>query len=176
MNINKYTEKAQEAVVGAQQLAERSGHPQIEPEHLLYTLLTQQGGIVPSLTAKMGKDAAALARDTQALLAKLPSAQGGAQPGLSPRLRAVTAAAEQEAEHLKDDYVSTEHLFVAIASETGRSTPAAKMLQQNGLTRDAIFQFLQFINKTDHFLQICFYFLSFCFVELKHGKPGQFIY
>jgi len=140
MNINKYTEKAQEAIVGAQQLAERSGHPQIEPEHLLYTLLTQEGGIVPSITAKMGKDAAALARDTQALLSKLPSAQGGAQPGLSPRLRAVSTAAEQEAEHLKDDYVSTEHLLVAIASETGRTAPAAKLLQQQGLTRDAIFQ------------------------------------
>ncbi|MEX2273540.1 MAG: ATP-dependent chaperone ClpB [Vicinamibacterales bacterium] len=140
MNINRYTEKAQEAVVGAQQLAERSGHPQIEPEHLLYTLLTQEGGIVPSLAGKMGKDEAALARDTQALLVKLPSAQGGAQPGLSPRLRAVTAAAEQEAEHLKDEYVSTEHLFVAIASETGRTAPAAKLLQQQGLTRDAIFQ------------------------------------
>ena len=142
MNINKYTEKAQEAVVGAQQLAERSGHPQIEPEHLLQMLLTQQGGIVPSLAAKMGKDATALARDTQALLAKLPSAQGGAQPGLSPRLRAITSAAEQEAEHLKDDYVSTEHLLVAIASETGRTAPAAKLLQQHGLTRDAIFQAL----------------------------------
>jgi len=142
MNIQKYTEKAQEALVGAQQLAERGGHPQIEPEHLLYTLLTQDGGIVPSLAAKMGKDAAALARDVQGLLSKLPSAHGGAQPGLSPRLRAVTTAAEQEAERLKDDYVSTEHLLVAIASETGRSVPAAKLLQQHGMTRDAIFQAL----------------------------------
>src|SRR5688500_2130308 len=142
MNINKYTEKAQEAIVAAQQLAERSGHPQIEPEHLLYALLTQQGGIVPSLAGKMGKDAAALARDTQALLAKLPSAQGGAQPGLSPRLRAITAAAAQEAAHLKDDYVSAEHLFIAIASETGRGAGAASLLQQQGLTRDAIFQAL----------------------------------
>ena len=142
MNINKYTEKAQEAVVAAQQHAERSGHPQIDPEHLLHALLTQQGGIVPSLAGKMGKDAAALARDTEGLLAKLPSAQGGAQPGLSPRLRAITAAAEQEAERLKDEYVSTEHLLVAIASETGRTAPAAKLLQQHGMTRDAIFQAL----------------------------------
>src|SRR5688500_1340506 len=148
MNINKYTEKAQEAIVGAQQLAERSGHPQIEPEHLLYTLLTQQGGIVPSLTAKMGKDAAALARDTQTLLAKLPAAQGGAQPGLSPRLRAVSAAAEQEDEHLKDDYVSKEHLFVAIAAETGRTAPAATLLQQNGLTRDAVFQAMTAVRRS----------------------------
>src|SRR5690606_19994242 len=96
----------------------------------------------PSLAAKMGKDAAALARDVQGLLSKLPSAHGGAQPGLSPRLRAVTTAAEQEAERLKDDYVSTEHLLVAIASETGRSVPAAKLLQQHGMTRDAIFQAL----------------------------------
>ncbi|MDQ3169549.1 MAG: ATP-dependent chaperone ClpB [Acidobacteriota bacterium] len=142
MNINNYTEKAQEAVVAAQQLAERSGHPQIEPEHLLHALLTQQGGIVPSLAGKMGKDAAALARDTEALLAKLPSARGGAEPGLSPRLRAVTAAAEQEAGHLKDDYTSTEHLFIAIASETGRTVAAATLLQQHGMTRDAIFKAL----------------------------------
>ncbi|MDQ3070006.1 MAG: ATP-dependent chaperone ClpB [Acidobacteriota bacterium] len=142
MNINKYTEKAQEAVLGAQQLAERAGHPQIEPEHLLYTLLTQQEGIVPSLVTKMGKDPAALALDGQALLSTLPVAQGGAQPGLSPRMRAVTNAAEDEAARLKDEYVSTEHLFVAIASETGRSAPAAALLRQQGLTRDAIFQAL----------------------------------
>ncbi|HJR60559.1 MAG TPA: ATP-dependent chaperone ClpB, partial [Vicinamibacterales bacterium] len=74
-------------------------------------------------------------------LARAPRAHGGAQAGLSPRLRAVTDAAEQEAERLKDEYVSTEHLFISIASEGGRSA-ASRLLQQHGMTRDAILQAL----------------------------------
>ena len=131
MNINKYTEKAQEAILAAQQLADRDGHPEIQPEHLLLTLVEQKEGIVPEIVRKMNADPAALAAAVRAELDKLPRAQGGSQPGLSARLRQVTNAAEQEAERLKDEYVSTEHLFVAIASEgvaiaVGETAPAAR--------------------------------------------------
>src|SRR5947209_7361628 len=103
MNINKYTEKAQEAVLAAQQLAERSSHAQIEPEHLLVALVDQQGGIVPEVMKKMGADPAQIASATRELLTKIPSAYGGAQPGLSPRFKLVTDLAEAEAGRLKDE-------------------------------------------------------------------------
>jgi ATP-dependent Clp protease ATP-binding subunit ClpB len=141
MNINKYTEKAQEAIVGAQQLAEQSSHASIEPEHLLVTLVEQREGIVPEVLRKMSADPAAIAREGRALLAKIPQAYGGAQPGLSPRLKIVTDLAEAEAARLKDDFTSTEHLLIGIASEPGRA-PAAKLLVERGLTKDAIFSAL----------------------------------
>jgi ATP-dependent Clp protease ATP-binding subunit ClpB len=141
MNINKYTEKAQEAIVAAQRLAEQSNHAQIEPEHLLVALVEQREGIIPELLRKMGADPGVIGRSARELIAKMPQAYGGSQAGLSPRLKAVTDAAESEAERLKDDYVSTEHLFVGIAAESGRSA-AARMLAQNGITRDKIFEAL----------------------------------
>jgi ATP-dependent Clp protease ATP-binding subunit ClpB len=141
MNINKYTEKAQEAILGAQQLADREGHPEITPEHLLLTLLEQRDGIVPEIVRKMNADPSALATAVRAEIEKLPRAHGGTQVALSPRLRQVTNAAEEEAERLKDEYVSTEHLLVAIAAEGGRS-PSARLLQSRGVGRDAILQAL----------------------------------
>jgi len=139
MNINKYTEKAQEAIVGAQQLADRAGHPEILPEHLLITLAEQREGIVPEIVRKMNADPAAIASAAREEIDKLPRAHGGSQPNLSARLRKVTDAAEAEAERLKDEYVSTEHLFLAIAAESGRS-PATRLLQARGITKDAVLQ------------------------------------
>ena len=147
MNINKYTEKGQEAIVAAQQLADREGNPEITPEHLLLTLVEQREGIVPEIVRKMNADPAVLAASVRAELQKLPRAQGGAQPGLSARLRKVTDAAEQEAERLKDEYVSTEHLFVAIASEGGKS-PSVRLLQQLGMSKDAILQAMTAVRGT----------------------------
>ena len=141
MNLNRYTEKAQEAVLGAQSLAERAGHPEVAPEHLLLALIAQRDGIVPSLLGKMQLDASAIGAEAQALVDKLPKVRGGAQPSLSARLRSVLAAAEDEASALKDEFTSTEHLFLAIASESGRS-PAASLLKQRGVTRDALFKAL----------------------------------
>jgi ATP-dependent Clp protease ATP-binding subunit ClpB len=141
MNINKYTEKAQEAVLGAQQLADREGHAEILPEHLLVTLIEQREGIVPSIIQKIGADPAAVATAVRGELGRLPRAHGGSQVTLSPRLRQVTDAAEQEAGRLKDDYVSTEHLFIAVASE-GRRSLGSRILEQHKITRDAILQAL----------------------------------
>src|SRR5262245_60196642 len=107
MNINKYTEKAQEAVLAAQQLAEQMSHAQIEPEHLLVALIEQREGIVPELLRKMSTDPAKMAQAVRELLARIPSAFGGAQPGISPRLKLVTDLAQAEADRLKDEYVST---------------------------------------------------------------------
>jgi ATP-dependent Clp protease ATP-binding subunit ClpB len=142
VNINKYTEKAQEAIVAAQQLAETEGHAEILPEHLLLTLLEQKEGVVPEIVRKMNPDPMALAAAVRTELNRLPRAHGGSQVGLSARLRNVFTAAEQEAERLKDEFVSTEHLFIAIAAEGGRSA-ASRLLQQRGITRDTILQAMQ---------------------------------
>jgi len=139
MDINKYTEKAREAILAAQQLADREGNPEIVPEHLLLTLVEQREGIVPEIIRKMNADPAGVASAVRAELDKLPKAHGGSQPGLSARLRKVTDAAESEAERLKDEYVSTEHLFIAIAAEGSRS-PSVRALEQRGITKDAILQ------------------------------------
>src|SRR5207249_3055849 len=128
MNINKYTEKAREAVATAIELAQQNNNPQLEPEHLLVALVEQREGIVPELLRKMNVDPAAVARGGRDLLKKLPQAYGGAQPGMSSRFNLVTDKAQVEADHLKDEYVSTEHLFVAIADESGRS-PGAQLLK-----------------------------------------------
>jgi ATP-dependent Clp protease ATP-binding subunit ClpB len=141
MNLNKYTEKAQEAVLAAQQLAEKQNHPQIEPEHLLVTLVEQADGVVPALLRKLQIDPTAVARDARQLIGQQPQVHGGTGASISPRLKLVTDLAQAEAERLKDEYVSTEHLFIAIASETGRS-PSARLLHKLGLSRDRIFEAL----------------------------------
>ena len=141
MNLNRFTEKAQESIVGAQQLAESLGHAQIEPEHLLVVLLEQPEGVAPAVLRKMNADPAELARAMRGEISKGPQAYGGAQPAISPRLKLVVDLAEAEAGRLKDEYVSTEHLLIAIAGETGRS-PAAKLLATRGVTRDRIFEAL----------------------------------
>jgi ATP-dependent Clp protease ATP-binding subunit ClpB len=136
MNINKYTEKAQEAVLAAQQLAGREGHAEIFPEHLLLTLLEQREGIVPAIVQKIGADPAAVATAVRGELGRLPRA-GGTQVGLSARLRRIADEAEQEAERLKDEYVSTEHLLLTIAAE-GRGGTASRILEQRGVTGRAL--------------------------------------
>jgi ATP-dependent Clp protease ATP-binding subunit ClpB len=141
MNLNKYTEKAQEAVLGAQQLAEQMNHAEIRPEHLLVTLVEQPQGIVPEILLKLNVDPAGVSTAVRNALAQLPQAYGGAAPVLSSRLRAVTNTAQEEAARLKDEYVSTEHLLLGIASETARAE-SVHLLQQRGVTRDRIFEAL----------------------------------
>src|SRR3954471_17807973 len=104
MNIQKYTEKAQEAIAAAQQLADRDGHPEIAPEHLLLALAEQQGGIVPEILRKLNADPARVAAEARGELGKNPSAQGGSGPTASPRLRQIMAAAGADADRLKDEY------------------------------------------------------------------------
>jgi ATP-dependent Clp protease ATP-binding subunit ClpB len=141
MNINKFTEKAQEAILAAQNLATELHHSEITPEHLLVTLVEQDNGIVPSVLRKMEIDPARAARDARGLLDSLPRAYGGTDVRFSPRVKLVTDSAMAEAQRLQDEYVSTEHLLVAIATEVGRS-PAAQLLLQLGATKDRIFQAL----------------------------------
>jgi ATP-dependent Clp protease ATP-binding subunit ClpB len=141
MNINKYTEKAQEAVLAAQQLAEQMSHAQIEPEHLLLALVEQQDGIVPELFRKMGVDPKSFAVALREDLSRQPQAYGGSQPSLSPRLRKATDTAQAEATRLKDEFVSTEHLLLGIVAEGGKSV-AARLLHQHKIAKDRVFDVL----------------------------------
>ena len=144
MNLKRYTEKAQEAALAAQQLAERSGHPEIEPEHLLHTLVEQADGVVQSVLRQLGVEPARVLEEDRGLLGRQPQAHGGAEPGLSPRLRAVASVAESEAKRLKDEYVSTEHLLLALTLEGDRAA-SAQLLSRHGVTTDRVFEALSAI-------------------------------
>jgi ATP-dependent Clp protease ATP-binding subunit ClpB len=138
MNSNKLTEKAQEAILTAQNLAEQASNPAVENEHLLLALLQQPDGVVPEVVRKLGADLVALISETQAELSRLPRAFG-AQLYLSQRVRKVFDVAQQEAQRLHDDYVSTEHLLVGIAEGDGA---AARILRRYQVTKDRIYQAL----------------------------------
>ena len=141
MNLNKFTEKAQEAVLAAPPLASELSHPQVEPEHLLVTLAEQRNGVVPSVFRKLAVEPAAVAAALRAHLAKQPKAHGGSEPHLSPRLRVAFDAAQAEAKTMHDAYVSTEHLLLGLLNETGKSV-AVEQLTANGITRDKVLEAL----------------------------------
>jgi ATP-dependent Clp protease ATP-binding subunit ClpB len=140
MNINKFTEKAQEAVLNAQKLAEDRNHSQLETEHLLMSLIDQEGGVVPQIMDKLGVDARQFKMKLEGELEKLPKAYGVSQLFLSPRLKQVLDAAETEAGNFKDEFVSTEHLLLAISDKD--SGPSGRLLKESGITRDRIYQIL----------------------------------
>ncbi|MEY4635582.1 MAG: Chaperone protein ClpB 1 [Acidobacteriota bacterium] len=141
MNLNKFTEKAQEAVLAAPQLASELNHAQVEPEHLLVTLAEQQNGVVPTVFRKLGVDPAVVSGALRAHLGKQPKAHGGAEPHLSPRLRVAFDAAQAEAKTMQDEYVSTEHLLLGLLNETGKSA-AVDQLKAHGITRATVLEAL----------------------------------
>jgi len=141
MRGDKLTVKAQEALQAAQALADRHEHQSIEPEHLLAALLDQKDGIVAPILAKLGARPEAIAREVEAALGRLPKVRGGGgQQYLGERLRRLLDRAQSEAERLKDDYVSTEHLLWALAGE--RDGAVGRILAAAGVTPDAILKAL----------------------------------
>jgi len=139
-DMNKLTEKAQEAVFAAQELAQNNQHPQIEPEHLGVTLLTQADGVVPQIVSTLGTSAENLAQQFRAELARMPKVYGSAQIGVSPRLGRVLSNAMQQASNLKDEYVSTEHLWLALLESADGAV--TRILRNAGITRDAVLRAL----------------------------------
>jgi len=136
MRLDKLTVKAQEALQAAQTLADQHGHQAVEPEHMLLALLTQKDGVVPPLLGKLGARPEALAQQVEVAVAKIPQVRGGSGPYVSDRLRAAIERAERQAQQMKDEYTSTEHLLMGIA-EDGQSA-AARALTAGGVTLDAI--------------------------------------
>jgi ATP-dependent Clp protease ATP-binding subunit ClpB len=140
LRMDKLTVKAQEALQSAQERAAAAGQQQIEPLHLLGALVAQADGIVPPLLAKLGVSPEVIAQDVDRQLERLPKVHGAAQQFLSPAANDLLTRAFDEAARFKDEYVSTEHLFLAIAA--GGRDPAAEILSRHGASHDAILQAL----------------------------------
>ncbi|OLD52654.1 MAG: ATP-dependent chaperone ClpB [Chloroflexi bacterium 13_1_40CM_2_70_6] len=137
---NKLTEKSQEALVAAQQLARENGHAQVDVEHLAAALVDQSGGIVPSVLSALNIAAPQLRAALEGELRRAPKVSGNVQVGASARLGRVLQQAQQEAKNLRDEYVSTEHLFLAMTDDQGFTGDTLKRL---GATRDRILEALQ---------------------------------
>ena len=141
MDINRFTEKAQQAIMDAQQLAGQYSHGQIEPEHLLLALLRQADGVVPQVINRLGGDAAEMATATEQVLEGKPRVYGAtAQVGLSRDLSRVLEEAEKTARQMRDEYVSTEHLLLTLLGPHGAE--AARILTAHGISEDAVLRAL----------------------------------
>ena len=145
MDPNHLTQKSQEALHDAQTKALRFGHTEVDAEHLLLALLDQSGGIVPPLLSQAGADPDKLRAALESELSRRPRVTGpGANPGqinVTQRLARLLDSAEQEAGRLKDEYVSVEHLVLAMLGE-GRDSAAGRLLREQGLTRESFLEAL----------------------------------
>lgn len=145
MRFDRFTERAQEAAQRAAEIIQRYGHNQIDTEHILLALIEQPGGVIPQILEKLNISAQALTERLDATLRASPKANifggGAGQIFITPRVKRIIDLANEEANRLKDEYISTEHIFLAILTE--RNTPAARILESAGLTRDRVYDAVQ---------------------------------
>jgi ATP-dependent Clp protease ATP-binding subunit ClpC len=145
MRFDRFTERAQEAAQRAAEIIQRYGHNQIDTEHILLALIEQPGGVIPQILEKLSVNPEALVERLDATLRASPKANifggGAGQIFITPRVKRIIDLANEEANRLKDEYISTEHIFLAILTE--RNTPAARILESAGLTRDRVFDAVQ---------------------------------
>ncbi|HLG65125.1 MAG TPA: ATP-dependent chaperone ClpB [Ktedonosporobacter sp.] len=139
MKIERFTDKAREAIQEASELARTLNNSQIEPEHLLDALLKQEGGVVPQIIQKAGGDLAAAQRVLNGELERLPKVYGGSEPGISARLRKVLEDAWNEMNKFKDEYLSVEHLLLAMFNADGA---VQRVLAAAGINRNQVLQAL----------------------------------
>jgi len=135
MTSDKFTEKAQQALQGGAELARESGQQAVEPEHVLLALVREEEGVARTLLERAGASAQALEPALVSVIERLPKVSGGGQPYISPALNTALEQAGKEAERLKDEYISTEHLLLALAGN--------KVLKEAGATHDALLQALR---------------------------------
>ena len=141
MRHDKLTVKAQEALAAARDLAIARRHPEVSPEHLLLALIAQDGGLVPRVLSKLGADPRIIATDVDKAMAKLPNVSGaGIDVGLSGRFKEVWEAAAREADALKDEFLSAEHLLLAL---TEVKAPAGDALRGHGADHATVLEALQ---------------------------------
>jgi ATP-dependent Clp protease ATP-binding subunit ClpB len=140
MRLDRFTLRGQEAIQSAIELAERNQNQQVEPEHLLAVMLEQPEGIVRPILGKLSVNVTVVANDIQAAIARFPRVQGG-QQYFSPRLTQILNAAQKQAEAMKDDFVSTEHLLLAISEE--KEGDSAKIVRQHGLKPDDLLKVIE---------------------------------
>ena len=145
MRFDRFTERAQEAAQRAAEIIQRYGHNQIDTEHILLALIEQPGGVIPQILEKLSVSPEALTERLDATLRASPKANifggGAGQIFITPRVKRIIDLANEEANRLKDEYISTEHIFLAILTE--RNTPAARILESAGLTRDRVYTAIQ---------------------------------
>ena len=136
MDFDKFTDKAQQAVGNAQEIALRMNHQQVDGEHLHMALLAQEDGLIPKLISYMGINNELLIRDVQSELDKLPAVYGAGASGLyaTRRLNQVLLQAADEAKRFKDEYTGVEHIYLALLKEKG--TPSADIFRRNGINRE----------------------------------------
>src|SRR5438874_2008731 len=135
MDMNRLTEKAQEAIVTAQREAEQRHNTQLEPEHLLSALIKQEAGVIPAVLDKLGVPPARVSQRLETIINAFARSQSPQQVYVSARFRRVFETAQQEADQLKDEFVSTEHFLLAMVDEAP--------LRELGITRDRVLQALQ---------------------------------
>ncbi|WP_322496592.1 ATP-dependent chaperone ClpB [Chloroflexus sp.] len=141
-NTNRFTQKSFEAIAAAQAAAERLGNAEVQPEHLLFALLDQSDGVVPQVLAKLNLPVGVIKQQINNEIARFPRMSGGgAQVQLGSRLRTVLVKAHDELAQFGDEYVSTEHLLLAILDHAGGG--AERVLKQAGLTRDKLLMALR---------------------------------
>ena len=141
MRFDKFTLKAQEAVQASQEIAGKYNHQAVEPDHLLIALLDQEGGIVPSILQKLGVDPGTVYQQVEAEIEKMPKQYGATAQGyISPNLKKVFDNAWNEAQRLKDEYLSSEHLLLSISEM--KESSAGRILREFGADKDSIFKAL----------------------------------
>ncbi len=145
MRFDRFTERAQEAAQRAAEIIQRYGHNQIDTEHILLALIEQPGGVIPQILERLNVSTAAITERLDATLRASPKANifggGTGQIFITPRVKRIIDLANEEANRLKDEYISTEHIFLAILTE--RNTPAARILESAGLTRERVYDAVQ---------------------------------
>jgi len=145
MRFDRFTERAQEAAQRAAEIIQRYGHNQIDTEHILLALIEQPGGVIPQILEHLNVNGTALSERLDAALRATPKANifggGAGQIFITPRVKRIIDLANEEANRLKDEYISTEHIFLAILTE--RNTPASRILESAGITRDRVFDSIQ---------------------------------
>ena len=141
MRFDRFTERAQDAAQRAAEIIQRYGHNQIDTEHILLALIEQPQGVIPQILEKLNIDIESLSDRIDNQLRTTPKANiyggGAGQIFITPRVKRVVDMANQEANRLNDEYISTEHIFLAILSE--RNTPIARLLTDEGITKDRIY-------------------------------------
>src|SRR5512139_243109 len=145
MRFDRFTERAQEAAQRAAEIIQRYGHNQIDTEHILLALIEQPGGVIPQILEKLSVSPEALTERLDATLRASPKANifggGAGQIFITPRVKRIIDLANKEANRLKDEFISTQHIFLAIL--TDRSTPPTPILESAGLTRDRVYAAIQ---------------------------------
>ena len=144
--FDKLTLKGQEALQSAQSHTQEKGNPQVSPEHLLWALIEQKEGVVLPILQKLGVNLQTIARDLADSMSKLPKVQGQAELHMSPALGRILEDSFKEADQFKDEYVSTEHLLIALSNAKGEAV--GRFLQSHGVTKDSILKVLVSIRGT----------------------------